>query len=111
MANAPENAETLSKMISEMHRFTALWIKKNVPEAINAKIIMYNYWDSCITYESSYFARLNYIWYNPTKHGYVENAEEWSFGSYFERIKAEKRELEILKEKYPCNRVKVKDDF
>ena len=111
MCNAPNNAKTISRLINNIHKSTALWIKKNVPESRSAKAVMYNYWDTCITFESSYFTRLNYIWYNPTKHGYVRDAEEWKFGSYFTRIKNEKEELEKLKEKYPWDKAKVKDDF
>ena len=65
MGDAPDDATTLSLLIKDIHRFIALWIKKNVPESKDAEIVMYNYWDTCITYEKSYFARLNYIWYNP----------------------------------------------
>jgi len=111
MGNAPEDASTLSLMINDIHRFIALWIKKNVPESKDAKIVMYNYWDTCITYEKSYLARLNYIWYNPMKHGYVEDASDWKFGSYYERIKVEKEEMEELRKKYKWDKVKVKDDF
>ena len=101
MGDAPEDAKTLSLLINDIHKFIALWIKKNVTEAENAEIIMYNYWDTCITFEKSYFARLNYIWYNPVKHGYVEDAKDWRFGSYFKRIKAEQKEIDALRKNYP----------
>jgi|TARA_B100000315_G_scaffold28113_1_gene23928 putative transposase len=111
MSNAPANSGTLSKMFNDIHKFVSLWIKKNIAESRRAKKIMHNYWDACITFEQSYFARLNYIWYNPAKHAYVENAEEWKFGSYASRIENEKEELEKLRKKFPCNKVKVRDDF
>ena len=123
MGDAPEDATTLSLLIKDIHRFTALWIMKNVECADHvgteltrathskSKKIWHNYWDTCITYEKSYFARLNYIWYNPVKHGYVEDAGDWKFGSYYERLKAEREEMEKLQKKYPWNKFKVKDDF
>ncbi|MFH0774642.1 MAG: transposase [bacterium] len=65
MLNAPCSADTLSKMFNEIHRFTAIWLKKNILELKEEKRIFYNYWDSCITYEKSYWARLNYIYLIP----------------------------------------------
>ena len=111
MANAPENAETLSAIIRDIHKFTAMWLKKNIPKTKSVEKIWWNYWDTCITYEKSYFARLNYIWFNPVKHKLVEKAEDWKFGSYYYRYRKEKEYLKKLKKKYPFDKVKVKDDF
>ena len=86
-------------------------LKTNVLSSSSAKKIWHNYWDSCITYENSYFTRLNYIWFNPVKHSYVEKAEEWEFGSYTERIKHEREYLKTVEKNYPFDRVKVIDDF
>lgn len=111
MADAPEDPRSLSKIIQEIHKFTAMWIKKNSSGFSDQKKIWYNYWDTCITHEKSYFARLNYIWYNPVKHGYVKDAAAWRFGSYYSRVRAEKDYLEELKSKYPFDRLNVRDDF
>ncbi len=110
MVNAPENALTLSKVMNNFHRFTANWLSKNNIKKIDSKYF-HNYWDTCITYDQAYFTRLNYIWYNPVKHGYVKSPEEWKFGSYFFRCKQESVELENLKQKYPFDSVKLRDDF
>lgn len=111
MVNSGANADILPAIMKEVHKFTALWIKKNVLEARTAKKIWYNYWDTCITYEKSYFARLNYIWYNPAKHGYVEKPEDWIYGSYIKRFKTEIDYLVSINKNYPFEKVNVKDDF
>jgi putative transposase len=111
MANAPENAGNLARIMNNIHKFIGLWIRKNIKEAEKAKRIMYNYWDSCITYEASYFTRLNYIWKNPVKHGYVKVLEDWKFGSYISRMEDRKEELEKIKNSFPCDKVNVRDDF
>ncbi|MBC8479133.1 MAG: transposase [FCB group bacterium] len=116
MADAPMNAGSLADIMREVHRFTALWINKNVrPEPVdfgrNARRVFQNYWDTCITYERSYFARINYIWFNPVKHGYVESPEEWKYGSYFYRFKDEYAEMQKQIKKYPFNSIRVKGDF
>jgi len=111
MGNASEINNSLPKMIQDIHKFVAMWIRKNVHESISAEKIMYNYWDTCITYEASYFARLNYIWNNPVKHGYTKSAEEWGFGSFIKRVEKDNEELEKIKANYPWDKVRVKDDF
>jgi len=111
MADAQNNALNLSRIMRDIHKFTALWMKKNITGLDKEAHIWYNYWDTCITYEKSYFARLNYIWHNPTKHGYVEDAADWKFGSYYLRMKNEKGLLVEIGKKYPCDKVKVKDNF
>ncbi len=73
--------------------------------------IFHNYWDSCMTYERSYFTRLNYVYFNSVKHGYVLHPKEYPFGSYFYRYERFAKELKELECKYPFERVNVKDDF
>ena len=110
MVNAPANPLFLGKIIKEIHRFNALWLKKhlNIPKGI---IVWYNYWDSCITYEESYFARLNYIWFNPVKHRYVEDPEDWIHGSYFLRLKKEEEYLKVINKRYPIEKLRIFVDF
>ncbi len=111
MLNAPSDASTLKAMFNEIHKFTAIWLKKNFPELKEEKKIFYNYWDSCITYERPYFARLNYIYFNPVKHGYVKEAETYLWGSYRQRLVKENDYLNEIKKKYPWNKIIVRDDF
>lgn len=111
MVKCRDNPEKLSKIFENIHKYSANWISKNVRESDEAIKIWHNYWDTCISYEHSYFARLNYIWMNPVKHGYVKHPEEWKFGSYFERFKKDREYLRTVSTQYPCNKVKVKDDF
>jgi putative transposase len=37
--------------------------------------VWYNYWDTLLTYQSSYLARLNYVHQNAVKHRLVPVAE------------------------------------
>jgi putative transposase len=111
MLKASEYPDRLSNIMRDIHKFSALWIKKNIKETGSLYKIWHNYWDSCITYEKSYFARLNYIWFNPVKHGYVEDPKDWKFGSYFYRYKDEQNYMENIRIKYPYDKAKIKDDF
>jgi len=56
-------------------------------------------------------SRLNYIWYNPVKHGYVDSPEKWKFGSFYYRFTEDEINMKNIFEKHPFNQLKIKDDF
>jgi REP-associated tyrosine transposase len=99
MVQSGKEDALLTEIIRDIHKFTAIWLNKY--ENTQNRKVWHNYWDSCITYESSYFARLNYIWYNPVKHGYCQYAQDYIFGSYHSRYQKDKGYLEALKCQYP----------
>ena len=109
IAKAPENAITLKKLIQQLHSITAIQLNKwnQTP----GRQVWFNYWDSCLTYEKSYFARLHYIHMKPVKHGLVENAADYPFCSYNWFLETGD---DILKEQVftqPIDRLIVYDDF
>ena len=105
MADSNGNNEFLKSIINSVHRYTATWLNRR--DNCQGRKIWYNYWDSLITFERSYYARLNYIWYNPVKHGYCKYAEEYKFGSFRERYLVDKTYLEDLKEDFPWDKLEV----
>ena len=40
------------------------------------------FWEHHIRDEADYAAHVEYCWFNPVKHGYVECAEDWPYSSY-----------------------------
>jgi len=109
LVHAPENNVSLSKSINNIHRYTAHKINQ-----INKKSgmkIWWNYWDTCLTYEKSYYARLNYIHFNPVKHGYVDDPKKWKFSSYNEFCELDYPEAKKVEKEFPFDRVKVYDNF
>lgn len=71
----------LSNIFRITHSRSAEYIHKN----INCeKPIWWNYWDYCPRTEEDYYIRLNYLLYNPVKHGYVKNLHDYSFSSFSE---------------------------
>ena len=53
IGRAPENALTLEKLIRQFHSKTAVELNK-LDKALGRKV-WYNYWDTCITLETSYY--------------------------------------------------------
>ncbi len=110
MADAPKNAKTLRNVLNNFHKFTANWLSRNCIVKQREKYF-HNYWDKCISYQKSYYARVNYIWHNPVKHGYVTTPDNWKFGSYFYRLEDQGNDIEEVKELYPIDKLEINDSF
>jgi putative transposase len=76
----------LREFLSHLHTLTATEL--NRLDKIEGRRVWHNFWDSRLTYERSYLARLNYVHQNPVKHGLVSIANQyrWCSAAWFERI-------------------------
>ncbi len=75
----------LRELIRSLHSLTAREV--NRLDALPGRRVWFQFWDSRLTFERSYFARLNYVHQNPVKHGLVlvGTAYPWCSASWFER--------------------------
>ncbi len=75
------------------------------------RTVWHNYWDSKITFEKSYWARLNYVHQNAVKHGLVAvaNRYRWCSAAWLERIAPPAHVQTVYS--FKTDRVKVTDDF
>ncbi|MCF7919675.1 MAG: transposase [Candidatus Cloacimonetes bacterium] len=105
MADTLDSTVKITLIIKKIHQFSSIWLNKR--DNMHGRKVWFNYWDSCITFESSYFARLNYIWQNPVKHGCCLNAEDYKFSSFNERYVTDRDLVDGIREKYPCDLVQV----
>jgi putative transposase len=78
-------SKSLGTMLGLLHERTAKWI--NRLDQTPGRKIWHNYWETQLTYEGSYRARLNYVHQNAVKHGLVVAANQypWCSASWFER--------------------------
>lgn len=109
LVQALSNAQSLPKIIREIHKFSAIEINRQRSRSVHK--VWWNYWDTLITYEKSYYARLNYIHFNPVKHGYVEDPINYSFSSYKSFYDSDPETALSVHKIYPFDKVKIKDDF
>ncbi|MBK9927810.1 MAG: transposase [Anaerolineales bacterium] len=109
IAQAPEDPTTLAKLLQQVHSITAIQFNRwdNTP----GRQVWQNYWDTCITYEKSYLARLRYVHENPVKHGLVDNAIDYPFCSYRWFIEQGENDLKEQVVNQPVDKVNVFDDF
>ncbi len=100
---------TLKEMITKLHRHSAIQINKldNNP----GRKVWFQYWDSRITFEKSYYARLRYVNNNPVHHGIVKDADEykWCSALWF-RINADPAMRKTL-ESFKTDKLNLFDDF
>jgi REP-associated tyrosine transposase len=109
IAQAPNNANTLSKLIRQLHSLTA--IQLNRWDKTPGRQVWFNYWDSCITFEKSYLARLRYVHMNPIKHRLVDDALDYPFCSYRWFVEQGNDHLKEQVFKQPIDALKIFDNF
>ncbi|HOX59924.1 MAG TPA: transposase [Candidatus Paceibacterota bacterium] len=112
IAHSPETADTaknLSRMLGFLHEKTAKWINKL--DAARGRKVWHNYWDTRLTYERSYLARLNYVHQNPVKHLLVPVANQypWCSARWFERTAMPAQVKTIYR--FKTDQLQLGDDF
>lgn len=109
IAAAPADADTLTTFIRELHSRTAIAL--NHHDAMPKRKVWHNYWDTQLTHEASYLARLNYVHQNPVKHGVVPVAAHypWCSAAWFERTATPAQVKTIYS--FKTDRVHVQDDY
>jgi putative transposase len=109
IAISPENPVTLRRFLGKLHMKTAQELNRQdqTPE----RKVWFQFWDSHITYERSYLARLHYVHYHPAKHGVAGLAEnyKWCSASWFTRSVIPAF-VSVVKS-FKIDRLGVPDDF
>jgi putative transposase len=109
VARAPEHATSLTKLIQQFHSITAIQLNKW--DHSPGRQVWFNYWDSCLTYEKSYLARVHYVHVNPVKHGLTGRAVDYPFCSYRWFVEQGNDTLKQQVFDQPVDQVKIMDDF
>lgn len=70
---------SIRKLIQHLHSESAKLL--NQLDGYPGRKVWFQYWDKCLTFEKSYFSRLNYVTNNPVHHGLVPVANLYPFCS------------------------------
>ncbi len=83
----------------------------NRVDAAEGRVVWHNFWDTRLTYQHAYLARLNYVHQNPVKHKLVPVANQypWCSAAWFERVASPAQVKTIYA--FKTDRVNVYDDF
>ncbi|HEX4264265.1 MAG TPA: hypothetical protein VH597_07990 [Verrucomicrobiae bacterium] len=104
-----EDASSLGDMLSVLHVKTAEWVNK-VDDA-SGRQVWFNFWDTKLTHQRSYLARLNYVHQNAVRHKLVAVAchYPWCSAAWFERTASTAIVKSIYR--FKTDRLAVNDDF
>ncbi len=106
---AEDGAESLPIFLADLHQHSAAWV--NGLDAARDRKVWHNYWETKLTFEKSYHARLNYVHQNAVKHGLVPVANQypWCSAAWFENT-AEPSMVRTIYS-FKTDAVNVLDDF
>lgn len=112
IAHSPESeddATSLSSFLGQLHEVTARAV--NRMDHVSGRRIWHNFWDTQLTHQTSYLARLNYVHQNAVKHGIVPVAGQyrWCSANWFEQTASAAMVKSIYR--FKTDLVTVKDDF
>lgn len=109
IALSPPDPINLPKMLAHLHADTARAVNRR--DDVTGRKVWFNYWDTHLTYQKSYYARLNYVHGNPVRHGLVADAEayRWCSASWFGE-QAERSFVQTIRS-FKTDSVRVFDEF
>ena len=109
VGHSAAGASALDVFLKELHADTARLLNR-LDNAIGRQV-WHNYWDTQLTYERSYLARLNYVHQNAVKHGIVPVANQyrWCSAAWFERTSTPAQVQTIYS--FKIDKVRVIDDL
>jgi putative transposase len=95
--------------LRHFHREIA--VRFNELDSTSGRKVIYQFWDTELTFEKSYLARLNYVHQNPVHHGLVPVARDyaWCSARWFETNARPAFVRSVYS--FRTDRVKVADDF
>ncbi len=113
IAHSPEGDETgaasLSRFLNHFHSRSSAWLNKLDQTA--GRKVWHNFWETHLTYERSYFARLNYVHQNAVHHGMVPVATQypWCSAAWFEGTASPAQVRTIYG--FQTDHLKILDDY
>ena len=104
----PDSGE-LKTFLGNLHTATATVV--NQMDRTPGRQVWFNFWETQLTYERSYLARLNYVHQNAVRHGLVRVANQyrWCSAAWFERTATPAQVKTIYS--FKIDKLKVLDDF
>ena len=107
VAEFPENL--LRSFVQKLHSRSAIAL--NAIDGARGRKVWFQYWDTLITNERSWLARMRYVIENPVRHGLVADASDyrWCSAAWFEATAHPSLFDSVMR--FPIERVSVRDPF
>ena len=109
VARGDVHSTNLRSLIGDLHYDSACAL--NEMDGQPGRNVWYNFWDTRLTHQYSYMARLAYVHRNPVRHGLVPMANQyrWCSARWLERVASPAQVKTIYS--FKIDRVNVVDDF
>ncbi|MGQ0763244.1 MAG: REP-associated tyrosine transposase [Acidobacteriota bacterium] len=109
VSRCSDEPASLKKFLKHLHADSAREL--NRLDDKDGRTVWFNFWDTKLTYERSYLARLNYVHQNPVKHGLVVKADQyrWCSAGWFERVASPAMVKTIYG--FKTDLLRINDDF
>jgi putative transposase len=109
VALSPPQPGNLPEFMKKLHSDTALEV--NQWDGTKGRQVWFQYWDTQLTYEKSYFARLSYVHRNAVHHKLVSEPSlyPWCSAGWFQRRATASFYKTIMR--FGIERLRVPDDF
>ena len=109
IVRSSERTGSLRRLIRHLHSDTARAI--NIMDGATGRKVWFEFWDTHLTFERSYLARLQYVHQNPVRHGLVPIAARypWCSAGWFEQ-RASPAAVKMMTS-FKIDRVQVPDDW
>jgi putative transposase len=109
VGHALDDASSLKPFLSHLHADTARIV--NLRDSEPGRQIWFNFWETELTYEKSYLARLNYVHQNAVHHGLVSVANQyrWCSAAWYERTATPAQVKTIYG--FKTDKIRIVDDF
>ncbi len=109
IAVSDEHSSSIDAFIASIHRKSASLI--NQRHTLPGRQVWYRYWETLLTHQKSYLARLKYVMENPVKHGLVTVASDypWCSARWFSKTASPKFSSNV--NRFKIDSVKVIDNF
>ncbi len=109
VVSADHQVQPLAAVLANFHRRTATEL--NCLDNAPARRVWFQYWDTELTFQRSYLARLKYVMYNPVHHSLVHEAREyeWCSANWFAQTVGTAFQRTVSS--FGLARITVQDDF
>jgi putative transposase len=109
IALSPDDPASLRRVLNKLHTTTAKAV--NELDVTPGRKVWHEFWDTHLTFERSYLARLHYVNHNPVHHRLVPVASQyrWCSADHFERVASPSFQRTVAS--MPIDKVEVQDDF
>lgn len=109
VALSPDDPASLRRVLNKLHMTTAKAVNKL--DGTPGRKVWHEFWDTHLTFERSYLARLRYVNQNPVHHRLVQDAAlyRWCSAGSFERHVSPSFQRTVAA--MPTDKLEVQDDF